>query len=171
MTSDDLALRFERFQLSLTTKDQCNTTCEYYYRCPLVPRSKETEVFACAARTLDEKSKRRFMNIFVFGEEGVREEIVSNLFFLSEKLDFKDPKEQKDYIQLLLQCYKVLYKGEEKPKSRTEPLTVNVKGIKLPKKPGEAVSVVLEDNSEIQTDPESLFNSPVIDTFVRRRNK
>lgn len=111
------------------------------------------------------------MNIFVFGEEGIREEIVTNLFSLSEKLKFDDPKEQKDFIQLLLQCYKVLYKGEEKPKQRTEPLTVNVKGIKLPKKPGEAVSVVLEDNSEIQTDPESLFNSPVIDTFVRKRNK
>ncbi len=157
-----------KFQLTVTTRESCSKTCEYYKKCPLVIKAKKEGFTTCQAKALSPEDRRRFMNFFIFEEEGLRDEIMQASFSLSKLIDYQDVRSVTNYLNVLVKIHKTLYYMEDKNKEKPpESLDVKVSSVVLPKKRDDPIIITLDDGSSLVNDPESIINSPIIDQIAQ----
>lgn len=148
----------------------CDGHCRYYYVCPYIEHVKLK--LPCKVISLPNKDRQRFLNIFVLGEGGLREEMLKTLYSLGQNLDLEgNTKDMQTYAEQINRIYRSLYAKEEKKsvEKPTKPPKFNIKGTKLPKKKDEPLTIVLEDGSTIQDDPNSLLGSPILDAAILKK--
>ena len=130
--------------------------------CPLVRFSAGGR--RCPAQNLDPKDKLTWINLFLMGDDGIRSEIMRSIYNLARILDLEgDARAILQYVEVLLKVSKM---GDRKQKQEKAPdneiRITTVEG--LPK--GTPVIMIPEN------DPDSLYNSPVLDEIMEeRRNR
>jgi hypothetical protein len=159
--------RWEEFQNMLATRETCSRECDYYDKCPLMPVVKAQGVYTCIVKGMSLDEKRKFMNFFVGGQQGLRDEIMLVLYDFTNTLDLKDPKEAKSYIDLLLRVHREFYSVKKDDNKVNRPLTVTISETEG-KRPREKTSPIRDTVDE---DPESLLNSPDLEELVRLRKE
>lgn len=155
---------WEKFQSTLATRETCSRDCEYYESCPLMPLSKEKGVFSCVARGLSISEKRKFMNFFMRGEDGIRHEIMGIMFNLTKLLDMEDLRDVKTYMDMLLRVHRELYSNKKPEEKPMKPMTIKVTGTK-----GKKVEKTEENDDFLNRDEESLLNSPNLEDILSGR--
>ena len=127
--------------------------------------------------------------MFLGGEEGLLDEIRGTLFVTSTHLG-DDNKERLQYADSMMRFYKACYGEKSQLTASPEPLEITVvqlskdgsQGIKIskPEKDNQIIQanaaallaavkpISLEDPDDSINDPESLFNSPLLDTIRRK---
>ena len=151
----------------------CSSKCEYYTVCPVCDRS-DTDAAACALRMLPEDKRRRFVNLYLRGRDGLKAEATELLFNLANNLDLKkNPDDMITYIDTILKIdrsFKVDPKKIiETPKIEQEdtPERVEVVVTKKAKPADPFEKTVRKVENELDNNPESLFNSHVVDEIAR----
>lgn len=116
----------------------------------------------CRMKNANDEHKRRFFNIFVRGEKGLRDEFFETLYRIGCAIDFDtDLKSGASYIEMLQKAKRMYYDKVEKANNddKVEIKIHNTGGFK------EVVPITREDE-ELENDPESLFNSPYVDAII-----
>jgi hypothetical protein len=176
---------------STRRRKYCGVQCLFAESCPMLPisMSKEFEITVhgrprhlCQLKTAPTAIKRRIQNMFLNGEEGLLAEIKSTLFVTSTKLG-DDNKERLQYADSLMKLHRNIY-GEQGTSIRSpEPLEITVRQLNSPHVQAQEVAVHnkegrklmaqklldrrLPTEEEEPNDPESLFNSPLLDTIAK----
>ena len=147
----------------------CSPKCNYYMACPVCDRS-DTNAAPCVLLMLEESQRRRFVNLYLRGRDGLKAEATELLFNLARKLDLKqNPGDMITYIDTILKIdrsFKVdTTKVKETPKIEQEeaPARVEVTVTKKAKSKDPDEKIVRKLERELDDNPESLFNSPVVD--------
>lgn len=171
MVAHDLSQEdWASFTTYIGKRTDCDGHCRYYYVCPYIEHASTKA--KCKVIDLKTKDQQRFLNIFILGEGGLREEMLKTLYSLSGKLDLEDNlKDMGLYLDQVSRVHKALFNEKDKKpvEKPTKPPKFAIKGTKLPKKKDEPLTVVLEDGSVIQDDPHSLLGSPVLDANILRK--
>ncbi len=148
----------------LKSRVVCSTTCVYYHRCPLAVYKDVSQDKPCEVVKLNDQDRERFMSLFVFGDEGLKDEAFRMLFKLARMLPMDDPRGVEKYLDLLLRVVRAFRTDLAKETGPGEPITVNISGLdvgELTDNPKE--KLFLAEDVVVQTDPESLLTSPVVD--------
>lgn len=160
---------YAKIDAELVKIPYCSSKCNYYMVCPVCDRSN-LQVAPCVLRMLDEPIRRRFVNLYLRGRDGLKAEATELLFNLSKKLDLKNnPDDMVKYIDTIIKVdrnFKVDQKKIiETPKIEQEevPSRVEVKVVKQAKPADPVEKMVRKVEKELDNNPESLFNSPVVD--------
>jgi len=146
----------------------CSPKCNYYMACPVCDRS-DTNAAPCVLLMLEESQRRRFVNLYLRGRDGLKAEATELLFNLARKLDLKqNPGDMITYIDTILKIdrsFKVEAKKTKEPETETEeaPARVEVTVTKKAKSKDPDEKIVRKLEKELDNNPESLFNSPVVD--------
>ena len=146
----------------------CSPKCNYYMACPVCDRS-DTNAAPCVLLMLEESQRRRFVNLYLRGRDGLKAEATELLFNLARKLDLKqNPGDMITYIDTILKIdrsFKVEAKKTKEPETETEeaPARVEVTVTKKAKSKDPDEKIVRKLEKELDDNPESLFNSPVVD--------
>ena len=146
----------------------CSPKCNYYMACPVCDRS-DTNAAPCVLLMLEESQRRRFVNLYLRGRDGLKAEAIELLFNLARKLDLKqNPGDMITYIDTILKIdrsFKVEAKKTKEPETETEeaPARVEVTVTKKAKSKDPDEKIVRKLEKELDNNPESLFNSPVVD--------
>jgi hypothetical protein len=136
--------------------------------CPVCDRS-DTNAAPCVLLMLEESQRRRFVNLYLRGRDGLKAEATELLFNLARKLDLKqNPGDMITYIDTILKIdrsFKVEAKKTKEPETETEeaPARVEVTVTKKAKSKDPDEKIVRKLEKELDNNPESLFNSPVVD--------
>ena len=130
----------------------------------------DTNAAPCVLLMLEESQRRRFVNLYLRGRDGLKAEATELLFNLARKLDLKqNPGDMITYIDTILKIdrsFKVdTTKVKETPKTEKEeaPPRVEVTVTKKAKSKDPDEKIVRKLERELDNNPESLFNSPVVD--------
>lgn len=146
----------------------CSPKCNYYMACPVCDRS-DTNAAPCVLLMLEESQRRRFVNLYLRGRDGLKAEATELLFNLARKLDLKqNPGDMITYIDTILKIdrsFKVEAKKTKEPETEQEeaPARVEVTVTKKAKSKDPDEKIVRKLERELDNNPESLFNSPVVD--------
>lgn len=146
----------------------CSPKCNYYMACPVCDRS-DTNAAPCVLLMLEESQRRRFVNLYLRGRDGLKAEATELLFNLARKLDLKqNPGDMITYIDTILKIdrsFKVEAKKTKEPETETEeaPARVEVTVTKKAKSKDPDEKIVRKLEKELDNNPDSLFNSPVVD--------
>lgn len=146
----------------------CSNRCHFYYFCPESHRKthKDPDNKLCKAAYWDEKKKRRFIRIFMLGDEGAYLEARETLFNLAETLNLDDdPKEMEKYIDLCLKMGRAI-KSDRERFEKPGPLTIDVSSIEV----GSSPKLQSPDTTSIlEEDAESLLSSDIIEELIKRK--
>ena len=147
----------------------CSPKCNYYMACPVCDRS-DTNAAPCVMLMLEESQRRRFVNLYLRGREGLRAEATELLFNLARNLDLKkNSGDMITYIDTILKIdrsFKVdPAKIKETPKIEQEeaPATIEVTVSKKAGNKDPNEKIVRKVEKELDENPDSLFNSPMVD--------
>ena len=146
----------------------CSPKCNYYMACPVCDRS-DTNAAPCVLLMLEESQRRRFVNLYLRGRDGLKAEATELLFNLARKLDLKqNPGDMITYIDTILKIdrsFKVEAKKTKEPETEQEeaPARVEVTVTKKAKSKDPDEKIVRKLEKELDNNPDSLFNSPVVD--------
>jgi len=147
----------------------CSPKCGYYMVCPVCDRSN-TDTAPCVLLLLEETQRRRFVNLYLRGREGLKAEATELLFNLARRLDLKqNPADMITYIDTILKIDRSFKidprKVVETPKEEQEeaPARVEVSVTKRAKSKDPDEKIVRKLEKELDNNPDSLFNSPVVD--------
>lgn len=147
----------------------CSSKCNYYMACPVCDRSN-TNAAPCVLLLLEESQRRRFVNLYLRGRAGLKAEVTELLFNLARRLDLKqNPADMMTYIDTILKIdrsFKVDPRVVvETPKIEREdaPATIEVAVTKKAKPKNQDEKIVRKVERELDNNPDSLFNSPVVD--------
>ena len=172
---------------SLRKRKRCSPKCFYFESCPLMSMSMADKDKKCMMKAFPERIRSRFTKVFLEGEEGLINEIRSAIYQYGLQADASTSlREKKDFIELLLKLHKAIYGDKSQIISDKEPLQINIQQISELPKPMREIEPIIEaveskrsiqlkeaiqkecsDIADVESDPESLFNSPVVETFVR----
>ena len=166
---------YARVDLELRKIPFCSSRCAYFIICPVAARD-ETENSVCALLGMPEKERRRFVNLYLRGRDGLKAEAIESLYVLARKLRLSDDADDiLKYLDALLKVdrsFKVdVRKVEETPKIEQEkvPDIVQIQVVRKEKPPDPLEKTVRQVEGELDNNPESLFNSPVIDEIAARQ--
>ena len=150
----------------LRDREFCNTTCQCFTRCPFSVQTKITEKQPCRVKELDNETQRRFVRLFVFGDDGLYDEAISTLFMISQKVDMTDKDELGKYFELVLKFTRT-FKGmieEKAPNKFTISIEDIGKDVQVTDSRGRSVEAdIIHDN-----DKESLLSSPNLGDIMKR---
>lgn len=174
---------YQEVDLALEKIPYCSPKCTYYSFCPVCDRSGST-LAACSLRMLPDEKRRRFVNLYLKGREGLKSEILENLFHLGMKLVMRGnsatPEDIERYLSMALKVdrqFKIDQKVLEIPITISEPpkeveepepmiIDVVVTEKSKPKDPIERT--VRKVEKELDNNKNSLFNSPVVDEIAAK---
>lgn len=151
----------------------CNRDCRYYMICPLRPTSAPSG--ECLLAQMPLSFQQTFIDLFLEGRPGLIHEMIMTLwrFRIAANID-GSKKDAEQYFKLLLKFHREVY-GSAKQTESPKDLDVIVREVGLagagPTRTLKSKDArlnglrVLEDDI-IKDDPESLFNSPILDTFT-----
>lgn len=151
--------KWRKFKETIEGRANCDNTCKYYQYCPLTTPDVE---HPCRMKNAAPNNQRRFFNIFLRGELGLRDEFFESLYHVGAGVDFDaDPKAGMGYMELLQKAKRMFYdktKKEEKD-DKVEFKVNSTQGIN-----SEPLPMSESDIAE-EHDQESLYNSPVVEGF------
>lgn len=143
---------------------RCDDTCPFHSMCPLVKFSSGGR--RCPAQNLSADERMRMINLFFLGEEGLKFEVLRSIYQLARLMDLEgDPRNLLQYIEVLMKATKTYYgnKPKQEGKAPDNEIKIMTVGEISPNTP----CLVLPN-----ADPESLYDSPVIDAIMEeRRNR
>lgn len=138
--------------------------------CPVRDRT-ESDIAQCSLRMLPEEKRRRFVNLYLRGRAGLHAEATELLFNLANRLNLKEnPEHMITYIDTILKIdrnFKPTGNAAKKESERDETpikapkIEVSIAKKAAKKSPEELIVRGVE--KELDWNPESLFNSPVVD--------
>lgn len=169
--SDELAkkLKWKDFYENVIRDRQfCNTTCQIYTRCPLSIQSKLSNKEDCRVKAMDSDTRRRFVRLFVFGDDGLYDEAMSTLFDLSQVLDIRhNKKEMITYLDLVVKLART-FRGVVEDKT-PQKLVINIEDYAKPVELVGPGGLVEEGEIVMKRDPDSLLESPNLENIVKHR--
>ena len=98
---------------AIAKRKHCNMQCRIWDKCPLKHIASNTEGKPCLVNKLPARVKRRFVHLFLEGEEGVINEIKETLYDLSSRTN-NNVELQIAYLDRLLKFYKTVYGAKTK---------------------------------------------------------
>lgn len=143
----------------------CSDRCPAYDYCPMMPLSqnKEGAKKPCCMRTMPEKIKKRFERLFLQGQEGLVNELLSSVYTIGMKTDLEgEIADHRAYAQLLMATTKVLYGDKlELAGEQKSTITVNVISLedtlKLSPREADATCQILDvEPKRLKTDEEMM---------------
>ena len=127
--------------MAITRRRWCSPNCIVFYQCPMMPvaMSAKPKEKACLINgyydpqkklfvKTGDKLRRRFINMFMTGEDGIIDEMKRVLFDYSIESGSATIQDRKDYIDMLLKLYRSLY-GDRKAARVVEPITITLREI------------------------------------------
>ena len=180
---------FKSMASSLKRRKTCNTKCFYFEECPLMSMSLSSPDKKCLMKAFPEAVRKRFQDVFLSGEDGMILDLKKAIYQYG--LTQTDPRGKKEYIELMLKLHKAVYGDKSQIISDKEPLQINISQLqttapmekvipdgtvkplveKLESKRSiewkEAVMKECKEVADVEEDPETLFNSPLLDDIVR----
>lgn len=151
--------KWKEYRKYIDDRGDCDSSCKYYHYCPL---TTPEEGQMCRLKNANDEHKRRFFNLFVRGEKGLRDEFFETVYRIGCAIDFEtDLKMGSAYIEMLQKAKRMYYDKTEKQSTndKVEIKVNNTAGFK------ESIPITLEQQREDE-DPDSLFNSPFVDAIV-----
>lgn len=151
--------KWKEYRKFIELREECNSTCKYYHYCPL---TTPNDGLPCRLKRANDEHKRRFFNIFVRGEKGLRDEFFETLYRIGCAIDFEsDLKMASTYVEMLQKAKRMYYDKPEKQagSDKVEIKVSNTGGFK------ESVPITRDQETEDE-DPESLFLSPMVDAIT-----
>jgi len=183
---------FKSMASSLKRRKTCNTKCFYFEECPLMSMSLSSPDKKCLMKAFPEAVRKRFQDVFLSGEDGMILDLKKAIYQYG--LTQTDPRGKKEYIELMLKLHKAVYGDKSQIISDKEPLQINISQLqttapmekvipdgtvkplveKLESKRSiewkEAVMKECEEVIKVEEDPETLFDSPMLDKIVEGNN-
>lgn len=174
----------------------CSPDCLFADSCPMLPLSMSKEFTVtlpdgrvkqpCKLKDAPAGVQRRIHNMFLNGEEGLLSEIKGALFVAGTNLG-SDVKERLMYADALGRLHKTIY-GEKSSLKSPEPLEITVRQLNITQEgphSAQEIKIIRQDRAQAildkrcipqeevpeVTDPESLFNSPVLAAIVSAPKK
>jgi hypothetical protein len=165
---------------SIKKRRKCSVKCMYFDDCPLMSMAISSPDKACVMKKFPESIRQRFVDIFLNGEEGMVNDIKKAIYKYG--LTSATPKEQREYIELMLKLHKAVYGDKSQFITNQEPLQINInqfqpniKEIPIVVKESkrsielkEGIMAECKEIADVEMDPESLFSSEKLDEIVRR---
>lgn len=140
----------------LNAISECNMTCPFFKSCAMTSYAP-----SCLVREMCEKDLRRYFNLFILGEDGMRAEIMGKLFNLGAMTDDKNPQDLIKYLEQLLKVNRQVYTDRKVTNNLVDEefrieVTSNGFGHKQ-------IPAIIKNELE---DPESLLKSPNLDKIL-----
>ena len=185
---------FKSMASSLKRRKTCNTKCFYFEECPLMSMSLSSPDKKCLMKAFPEAVRKRFQDVFLSGEDGMILDLKKAIYQYG--LTQTDPRGKKEYIELMLKLHKAVYGDKSQIISDKEPLQINISQLqtsvsdrvekvvpdgtipplieklseKLESKRSiaykEAIMEECREVADVELDPETLFDSPMLDKIV-----
>ena len=172
---------------SLRKRKRCSTKCFYFESCPLMSMSMSSPDKKCMMKAFPERIRTRFTKVFLEGEDGLLSEIKGAIYQFGLQADTMSLKEKRDYIELMLKLHKAIYGDKTQVISDKEPLQINIQQLQqgydqlsnvavgvLESKRSiqlkEAIQAECKEIVDVETDPESLFHSPLLSDIMRKND-
>jgi hypothetical protein len=114
------------------------------------------------------EEKKRFFHLFLYGAEGLKNEILSTLYKYSGKIDFQEPRDLQVYLELLMKVSKNLYEGKNVTKN-SGVFNINVGDFKPPvhKEP----IMIINNASDPELDEQSLIFSEFATKMIKEASQ
>ncbi len=111
---------------NLSRRYKCDDTCPYYLDCPMMMSSRQGDG-QCQVRNFPITWQRTFINLFSRGAEGLKNEIVNQLYTIRTRTPSisTDPDTAKDYMKLLLSVFKEFH-GKDANKNLPDKLVIHM---------------------------------------------
>lgn len=172
---------------NLMNRKKCSVKCAFFEQCPVNALAlgyvdpKTGEKGQCLMKSFPETVRQQFINLFLTGEEGVIHAIKVALHNYMVDVDaYGTLRDKRDMVQLMLQFYKEVYNAQRQKGVTKEPLTITIRRVGMAPETmeinpraalpdGITVKDLTADQNQDETegDPESLMNSPIIETLIR----
>jgi hypothetical protein len=141
-------------------------------------------------KAFPEAVRKRFQDVFLSGEDGMILDLKKAIYQYG--LTQTDARGKKEYIELMLKLHKAVYGDKSQIISDKEPLQINISQLqtsapiekvipdgtvqpiveKLESKRSiaykEAIMEECKEVADVETDPDTLFDSPYLDDIIRR---
>lgn len=179
---------FKTLARGIANRKKCSVTCMFFEQCPANAMSlgyrnpnKPEEDQKCMMKEFPPTVRQQFINMFLTGEEGIIHQIKILMHnYLNDVEAYGTLHDKRDSLQLMIVLYDKLYNHQRKGIGRKEPLTITIRRVgmepevmeikprgMLPEgiKTKDIVNPLNQDITE--GDPESLINSPLMDTLIR----
>jgi hypothetical protein len=143
--------------------DKCTTNCTFFSICPMTIYAPHA---VCSDLSIEEK--KRFFHLFLYGAEGLKNEILSTLYKYSGKIDFQEPRDLQQYLELLLKVNKSMYDGKNITKNQgTFNIVVGDYNKPAPKEP----IIILDQYADPEKDDQSLIFSEMATRMVKEASQ
>ena len=148
--------KWRKFKEHLDSRETCDRYCKFYQYCPMtVPGTQQN----CRLKNARPSDHRRFFNLYLMGERGLRDEFFETVFHVGQSINFEtDIRNGMSYVELLQKMKKMYYDPKTKDE-REEPPTFKV--ISSDGVSDEPLPMLPSDIAE-QHDPDSLYNSELV---------
>jgi len=158
---------YQQVDRELAKIPYCSCKCNYYMVCPVCDRS-DTNTAPCVLLLLPEDQRRRFVNLYLRGREGLKAEATELLFNLARTLNLKNnPDDMITYIETILKIDRAFKVDTKKIQVSADeeiaPAKIDVSIVKRAGKKDPDERIVRKLEKELDENPDSLFNSPVVD--------
>jgi hypothetical protein len=181
---------YKSLAVTLRKRKKCSHRCFYFDTCPLMAMSMTSEDKRCMMKVFPEKIRRRFEKVFLGGEDGLINEITTAIYSYGLEVDSAPGmRGKKEFIDMLFQLHKAKFGDKKQIVGDREPLQINiqqlnavqtkeipdstvvpvVKALTAKQKFQEKIMADCEEIINVETDPESLFNSDKLDEIVGDR--
>jgi hypothetical protein len=166
---------YTKVDTELSKIPYCSSKCNYYTVCPVCDRSG-TDLASCAMRMLPEGKRRRFVNLYLRGRDGMRAEATELLFNLANGLDLKaSPTDMITYIDTIIKIDRAfkapvgeLKRAYEIDEAEVIPEKVTVTVNQKAKRTDPDEKIVRKSQKDLDNNPDSLYNSTVVDEIVSK---
>jgi len=127
--------KMERVEYIIKIREMrwCSERCPAFELCPAVSTAMEHEGSKkpCALRDQPMTVRKRFEHLFLSGQDGLIQELMTSLYRVGQMTDTSgDLADHRAYTQLVLNTHKTLY-GEKLEVSSDQPTKVNIQVMDL----------------------------------------
>ena len=137
----------------------CTTNCPFFSSCPMTIYSPHA-----VCRDLAIEERKRFFHLFLYGAEGLKNEILSTLYKFSNKISFQEPRDLSNYLELLMKVNKNLFEGKNVTKNQgTFNIVVGDYNKPAPKEP----ILILDQYMDPEKDDQSLIFSSMATDLIK----
>ena len=150
-------------------RELCTNQFPYFLKCPYATYTEISKrENKCQVVLLSREEQKKFINLFVFEEEGLKNESLQTLWNLGKALNLnEDPREMKMYLEAVVNVARAFKKQEKKVEKKAEPIEINMSTLN-PKEVGKEIIPIPVKNEE--NDPDSLLNSKNLDGILAKRD-
>ena len=163
MTTDISPIEEDKWVIFNNFSEECGISCPFYSICPMTLYAPHA-----VCRDLSLEEKKRFFHLFLYGPEGLKNEILSTLYRFSSTISFHEPRDLERYLDLLLKVNKTLFDGKNITKNQgVFNIVVGDYNKPAPKEP----IMVFNQAHDPESDPNSLIFSEIATTLIKKEKK